>query len=50
MDEIKSETTEALRILSMLAVSGDAVDLMAAVRAKLKKALKLMEEGETDGG
>lgn len=50
MEDVKKEVNEALQILSALAVSGDAVDLMAAVRAKLKKALKLMEEGETDGG
>lgn len=50
MEEIKKELTEAFAILAMLNVSGDAVDLMAAVRAKLKRAIKLTEPKEdTDG-
>lgn len=53
MNEIKTELNDALALLSRLSVSGDAVDLMAAVRAKLKRALKMvgqMEAGEQDGG
>lgn len=52
MSDIKKEVSEALAILSTLSVSGDAVDIMAAVRQKLKRALKMLNEAEkedTDG-
>lgn len=52
MKEIKTEINDAYLILSQLSVSGDAVDLMAAVRAKMKRALRMMndlEKGEADG-
>ena len=52
MDEIKTEINDAFLILSRLSVSGDAVDLMAAVRAKLKRTMRMMddlEKGEADG-
>ena len=53
MNEIKTEINDAFAILSRLSVSGDTVDLMAAVRAKLKRAMRMldkMEKGEDDGG
>lgn len=43
MNDAKQEIVEALRILSALAVSGDAVEVIAAVRSKIKKAIKLLE-------
>ena len=46
MEQAKKEVTDALVILSTLAVSGDVVDVMAAVRAKLKRAISLMEENK----
>lgn len=46
MEQVKKEVTDALAILSTLAVSGDVVDVMAAVRAKLKRAISLMEENK----
>ncbi len=46
MERVKKEVTDALAILSTLAVSGDVVDVMAAVRAKLKRAISLMEENK----
>lgn len=52
MSDIKKEVSEALAILSTLSVSGDAVDIMAAVRQKLKRALKMLDESkkeDTDG-
>lgn len=52
MSDIKKEVAEALVILSTLSVSGDAVDIMAAVRQKLKRALKMLDESQkedTDG-
>lgn len=44
MNEAKTDIADALKILSVLAVSGDAVDIIAAVRSKLKHAQKLLEE------
>lgn len=46
MEQAKKEVIDALTILSTLAVSGDVVDVMAAVRAKLKRAISLMEENK----
>lgn len=46
MEQAKKEVIDALAILSTLAVSGDVVDVMAAVRAKLKRAISLMEENK----
>lgn len=43
MNDAKQEIVEALRILSALAVSGEAVEVIAAVRSKMKKAIKLLE-------
>ncbi len=42
----KKNIREALRLLSALSVSGDVVDVMAAVKALLREAL---EEGKADG-
>lgn len=53
MDEIKTEINDAFSILSRLSVSGDAVDIMAVVRTKLKRAIHMidnLEKGDTDGG
>lgn len=53
MDEIKTEINDAFAILSRLSVSGDAVDIMAVVRTKLKRAIHMidnLEKGEDDGG
>lgn len=47
MSEIKKNVDEALALLSTLSVSGDAVDVMAIARAKLKAASKALED--TDG-
>ena len=52
MDEIKTEINDAFAILSRLSVSGDAVDIMAVVRTKLKRAVHMidnLEKGDTDG-
>lgn len=48
-NEVKKEVVSALNILSALAVTGDAVDLMAASKQKLKRAIKLLEEGDANG-
>lgn len=41
MDEIKKEINEALAMLATIRLSGDAVDMMAAAKAKLRKAITL---------
>lgn len=50
MNNVKAEIQGAIAILSTLSVSGDAVDVMAAARAKLKRALKELESEVKDGG
>lgn len=42
---MKTELAEIYRLLSSLNVSGDAVDIMAVVRQKIRRLLK-----ETEGG
>lgn len=49
MNDVKAEVESALAILSTLSVSGDAVDVMAAVRAKLKRAIKALESEDSHG-
>lgn len=54
MDEMKKLIEGALTLLSTLSVSGDAVDVMAAAKNKLRRAYALAEEdqkpeGENDG-
>lgn len=44
MKELKETIDSAYRMLSTLQVSGDAVDVVAAVRAKLRKAYSLAGE------
>ena len=44
MNEIYKLTEEALSMLSCLSVSGDAVDLMAAAKHKLRRAEELMKK------
>lgn len=51
MDEIRKNIIESYNLVSAVAVSGDAVDLIAATRAKLKRAIRLIdEEAKLDGG
>lgn len=41
MNELKKELENAYRLLSMLSFSGDAVDVAAACRMSLRKAIQL---------
>lgn len=43
MDEMIKEVDAIYRMISTIAVSGDAVDAVAAVRAKLRKLYAAME-------
>lgn len=51
MDEtINKELEDALKILSMIMLSGDAVDCMAAAKSKIRKAVSMLDKEEkTDG-
>ena len=51
MDEtINKELNDTLKILSMIMLSGDAVDCMAAAKSKIRKVISMIEkEVKTDG-
>ena len=51
MDEtINKELEDALKILRMIMLSGDAVDCMAAAKNKIRKVISMIEkEVKTDG-
>lgn len=53
MNDIQKEINEAFTLASALPVSGDSVEIMAAVREHLRRAYKLAadrpEEGAADG-
>ena len=50
MDDIKKELEDALKILGMIMLSGDAVDCMAAAKNKIRKVVSMLEkEVKTDG-
>lgn len=44
METIKKEIDEAYAILSTIYVNGDAVDMVASVRAKLRKAANMLKD------
>lgn len=50
MDDIKKELNDALQMLGMITLSGDAVDVMAAAKSKIRRvAATLDKEVKTDG-
>ena len=50
MDDINKEVDDALKILGMIMLSGDAVDCMAAAKNKIRKVVSMLEkEVKTDG-
>ena len=50
MDDIKKELEDALKIMGMIMLSGDAVDCMAAAKNKIRKVISMIEkEVKTDG-
>ena len=51
MDDIRKELNDALSMLSMIALAGDALDVMAAAKNKVRKALGMLEskEAKKDG-
>jgi hypothetical protein len=46
MDEVVKELEFAYKMISSIPVSGDAVDIMAAAKAKLRKAVAELKEKE----
>ena len=49
-ETINKELDDALKILGMIMLSGDAVDCMAAAKNKIRKVISLLEkEVKTDG-
>ena len=46
MKKIKQHLEETFQLVSSVPVKGDAVDVMAVVRANLKNAYRLLEEKE----
>ena len=49
-EEINKELEDALKILGMIMLSGDAVDCMAAAKNKIRKVVSMLEkEVKTDG-
>lgn len=44
MDNVKKEINEAVTMLGAILLHGDAVDMMAAAKAKLRRAVKILEE------
>lgn len=50
MTELHEELKQAYAFLSAIPVNGDHVEIMAAAREHLRKAFKLAEKGEDNGG
>ena len=49
-EDINKELDDALKILSMIMLSGDAVDCMAAAKQKIRRAMGLLEPKEDKNG
>ena len=49
-ETIKKELDDALKILGMIMLNGDAVDCMAAAKNKIRKVISMLDkEVKTDG-
>ena len=49
-ETINTELDDALKMLSMIMLSGDAVDCMAAAKSKIRKVVSMLDkEVKTDG-
>lgn len=49
-EDINKELDDALKILGMITLSGDAVDCMAAAKNKIRKVISMLDkEVKTDG-
>lgn len=50
MTELQKEIDQAFNLVSAITVSGDGVDVMAAVRARLRAAYSMAGKHTEDGG
>ena len=50
MNELQKELDAVWNLLASIPVRGDAVDIMAAARGGLRRAFKLAEGDDTNGG
>ena len=50
MSNATKELEEAMQLLSLISVRGDAVDAMAAARSKIRKVLAELQNKEDEGG
>ena len=48
MDDIRKELNDALSMLSMIALAGDALDVMAAAKQKIRKSIAMMDQKEVE--
>lgn len=48
-ETVKKEILDALTMLGMISLHGDALDVMAAAKSKLRKSLTMLEEAGADG-
>ena len=48
MDEIREELDCALKMLGTIFLSGDAVDVMAAAKQKIRKSIAMMDQKEVE--
>ena len=48
-ETIKKELNDALQMLGMITLSGDAVDVMAAAKQKIRKAMAMLEPMKEGG-
>lgn len=46
MDDAKKELNDALTMLSRIALAGDALDVMAAAKHKVRRAISMLEQKE----
>ena len=50
MDDIKKELNDALQMLGMITLSGDAVDVMAAAKSKIRRVAATLDKEVNTGG
>lgn len=50
MDDIKKELNDALAMLGMITLSGDAVDVMAAAKSKIRRVVAALDKEVSNDG
>lgn len=49
-ENIKKDLNDALQMLGMIALSGDAVDVMAAAKNKIRRVIATLDKEVSDNG